>query len=152
MWRLKDKIGCDLCCPQVKVSQQNSVNDEQVTVKTLSKGDWFGEQALKGWSICRNYKNSPRIVLNHSLFNILYVLILISHLQGFFSREPQGLFKWPMFMFPRQGPLEQYIPLVIAPKKQCTNCTDVTHKLASNGHTDCKCGITNYALPVGRST
>ncbi|XP_071321803.1 cGMP-dependent protein kinase 1-like [Trachinotus anak] len=33
---------------QVKVSQQNSASDEQVTVKTLSKGDWFGEQALKG--------------------------------------------------------------------------------------------------------
>ncbi len=37
-----------LWCPQVKVSQQNSASDEQVTVKTLSKGDWFGEQALKG--------------------------------------------------------------------------------------------------------
>lgn len=34
---------------QVKVSQQNSPSDEQVTVTTLSKGDWFGEQALKGW-------------------------------------------------------------------------------------------------------
>lgn len=34
--------------PQVKVTQQNSVNEEQVVVKTLSKGDWFGEQALKG--------------------------------------------------------------------------------------------------------
>ncbi|XP_051269255.1 cGMP-dependent protein kinase 1-like isoform X2 [Dicentrarchus labrax] len=33
---------------QVKVSQQNSANDEQLTVKSLSKGDWFGEQALKG--------------------------------------------------------------------------------------------------------
>ncbi|GAA6228502.1 cGMP-dependent protein kinase 1-like isoform X2 [Lates japonicus] len=33
---------------QVKVSQQNSASDEQVMVKTLSKGDWFGEQALKG--------------------------------------------------------------------------------------------------------
>uniref|UniRef100_A0A4W6FKH5 cGMP-dependent protein kinase n=1 Tax=Lates calcarifer TaxID=8187 RepID=A0A4W6FKH5_LATCA len=33
---------------QVKVSQLNSASDEQVMVKTLSKGDWFGEQALKG--------------------------------------------------------------------------------------------------------
>ncbi|XP_041666926.1 cGMP-dependent protein kinase 1-like [Cheilinus undulatus] len=33
---------------QVKVSQQNSANDEPLMVKTLSKGDWFGEQALKG--------------------------------------------------------------------------------------------------------
>ncbi|XP_045922689.1 cGMP-dependent protein kinase 1-like isoform X2 [Micropterus dolomieu] len=33
---------------QVKVSQQSSPSDEQVAVKTLSKGDWFGEQALKG--------------------------------------------------------------------------------------------------------
>ncbi|KAM8743044.1 cGMP-dependent protein kinase 1-like isoform 1-T1 [Acanthopagrus schlegelii] len=33
---------------QVKISQQNSGSDEQVPVKTLSKGDWFGEQALKG--------------------------------------------------------------------------------------------------------
>ncbi|XP_074472838.1 cGMP-dependent protein kinase 1-like [Sebastes fasciatus] len=33
---------------QVKVSQQNSPGEEQVIVKTLSKGDWFGEQALKG--------------------------------------------------------------------------------------------------------
>ncbi|XP_044030890.1 cGMP-dependent protein kinase 1-like [Siniperca chuatsi] len=33
---------------QVKVSQQNSPSDEQVAVKTLCKGDWFGEQALKG--------------------------------------------------------------------------------------------------------
>nr|XP_043868592.1 cGMP-dependent protein kinase 1-like [Solea senegalensis] len=33
---------------QVKVSQQNSDTDEQVPEKTLTKGDWFGEQALKG--------------------------------------------------------------------------------------------------------
>ncbi|XP_053195535.1 cGMP-dependent protein kinase 1-like [Scomber japonicus] len=33
---------------QVKVSQQNSANEEPVMVKTLNKGDWFGEQALKG--------------------------------------------------------------------------------------------------------
>uniref|UniRef100_A0A8C9YSH2 cGMP-dependent protein kinase n=1 Tax=Sander lucioperca TaxID=283035 RepID=A0A8C9YSH2_SANLU len=33
---------------QVKVSQQDSPGDEQVVVKTLAKGDWFGEQALKG--------------------------------------------------------------------------------------------------------
>ncbi|XP_075934375.1 cGMP-dependent protein kinase 1-like [Anarhichas minor] len=33
---------------QVKVSQQNSPSEEQLVVKTLSKGDWFGEQALKG--------------------------------------------------------------------------------------------------------
>nr|XP_046230233.1 cGMP-dependent protein kinase 1-like isoform X5 [Scatophagus argus] len=33
---------------QVNVSQQSSTSDEQVTVKTLCKGDWFGEQALKG--------------------------------------------------------------------------------------------------------
>ncbi|TDH02479.1 hypothetical protein EPR50_G00173060 [Perca flavescens] len=33
---------------QVKVSQQDSPGDEQVIVKTLAKGDWFGEQALKG--------------------------------------------------------------------------------------------------------
>ncbi|XP_051794947.1 cGMP-dependent protein kinase 1-like isoform X1 [Acanthochromis polyacanthus] len=33
---------------QVKVSQQISANDEEAAVKTLSKGDWFGEQALKG--------------------------------------------------------------------------------------------------------
>ncbi|XP_068190914.1 cGMP-dependent protein kinase 1-like [Antennarius striatus] len=31
---------------EVKVSQQT--DDDEVTVKTLSKGDWFGEQALKG--------------------------------------------------------------------------------------------------------
>ncbi|CAJ1069937.1 cGMP-dependent protein kinase 1-like [Xyrichtys novacula] len=36
---------------QVKVSQQNLVGDEPETVKTLSKGDWFGEQALKGEDI-----------------------------------------------------------------------------------------------------
>ncbi|XP_033181368.1 cGMP-dependent protein kinase 1-like isoform X2 [Mastacembelus armatus] len=33
---------------QVKVSQQDSATDELMEVKTLSKGDWFGEQALKG--------------------------------------------------------------------------------------------------------
>ncbi|CAG05402.1 unnamed protein product, partial [Tetraodon nigroviridis] len=33
---------------QVKVSQQGSPSDEQVAVTLLSKGDWFGEQALKG--------------------------------------------------------------------------------------------------------
>ncbi|XP_029301238.1 cGMP-dependent protein kinase 1-like [Cottoperca gobio] len=33
---------------QVKVWQQKSPGDEQVVVKTLSKGDWFGEQALTG--------------------------------------------------------------------------------------------------------
>uniref|UniRef100_A0A8C2YX62 cGMP-dependent protein kinase n=1 Tax=Cyclopterus lumpus TaxID=8103 RepID=A0A8C2YX62_CYCLU len=33
---------------QVKVSQQNSPSDEPLVVKTLTKGDWFGEQALKG--------------------------------------------------------------------------------------------------------
>ncbi|KAK0133444.1 cGMP-dependent protein kinase 1 [Merluccius polli] len=33
---------------QVKVSQQNSVNEEPVYLNTLSKGEWFGEQALKG--------------------------------------------------------------------------------------------------------
>ncbi|XP_062414955.1 cGMP-dependent protein kinase 1-like isoform X2 [Pungitius pungitius] len=33
---------------QVKVSQQNSPGDEHLVVNTLSKGDWFGEQALKG--------------------------------------------------------------------------------------------------------
>ncbi|KAK5900278.1 hypothetical protein CgunFtcFv8_025248 [Champsocephalus gunnari] len=32
---------------QVKMTQQSSPGDEQV-MKTLSKGDWFGEQALKG--------------------------------------------------------------------------------------------------------
>ncbi|XP_055087917.1 cGMP-dependent protein kinase 1-like [Periophthalmus magnuspinnatus] len=32
---------------QVKVSQQNS-NEEQVMEKIMSKGEWFGEQALKG--------------------------------------------------------------------------------------------------------
>ncbi|KAM9841019.1 cGMP-dependent protein kinase 1-like isoform 2-T2 [Aulostomus maculatus] len=36
---------------QVNVSQQSSASDEQVTMKTLSKGDWFGEQALKGEDI-----------------------------------------------------------------------------------------------------
>ncbi|XP_074546304.1 cGMP-dependent protein kinase 1-like [Halichoeres trimaculatus] len=36
---------------QVKVSQQNLTNDEPMAVKTLSKGDWFGEQALKGEDI-----------------------------------------------------------------------------------------------------
>ncbi|KAF3701701.1 cGMP-dependent protein kinase 1 [Channa argus] len=33
---------------QVRVSQNNAASDEQATVKTLFKGDWFGEQALKG--------------------------------------------------------------------------------------------------------
>ncbi|XP_069022968.1 cGMP-dependent protein kinase 1-like [Embiotoca jacksoni] len=33
---------------QVKVSQQTTTDDEQGTMKNLSKGDWFGEQALKG--------------------------------------------------------------------------------------------------------
>ncbi|CAL8386694.1 unnamed protein product [Boreogadus saida] len=33
---------------QVKVSQQNSVSEELVFLNTLSKGEWFGEQALKG--------------------------------------------------------------------------------------------------------
>ncbi|KAK2818600.1 hypothetical protein Q5P01_024161 [Channa striata] len=33
---------------QVRVSQKNAASDEQETVKTLFKGDWFGEQALKG--------------------------------------------------------------------------------------------------------
>ncbi|KAG7270985.1 hypothetical protein CRUP_014584 [Coryphaenoides rupestris] len=36
---------------QVKVSQQNSVNEEPVFLNMLSKGDWFGEQALKGEDI-----------------------------------------------------------------------------------------------------
>lgn len=50
------QTGCALWRPQVKVSQQNSVNEELVTVKTLSKGDWFGEQALKGWITRTNYE------------------------------------------------------------------------------------------------
>ncbi|XP_024918238.1 cGMP-dependent protein kinase 1-like isoform X2 [Cynoglossus semilaevis] len=33
---------------QVKVSQQNSDGEEMPNEKSLSKGDWFGEQALKG--------------------------------------------------------------------------------------------------------
>ncbi|XP_071400095.1 cGMP-dependent protein kinase 1-like isoform X2 [Centroberyx affinis] len=33
---------------QVKVAQQKSANEEPVFLTTLSKGDWFGEQALKG--------------------------------------------------------------------------------------------------------
>ncbi|XP_034457431.1 cGMP-dependent protein kinase 1-like isoform X3 [Hippoglossus hippoglossus] len=33
---------------QVKVSQQNAAGDELLVEKTLSKGDWFGEQALQG--------------------------------------------------------------------------------------------------------
>ncbi|XP_061732188.1 cGMP-dependent protein kinase 1-like isoform X2 [Nerophis ophidion] len=33
---------------QVNVSQQSASSGEQAPVKTLSKGDWFGEQALKG--------------------------------------------------------------------------------------------------------
>ncbi|XP_056444568.1 cGMP-dependent protein kinase 1-like [Gadus chalcogrammus] len=33
---------------QVKVSQQNSVSEELVFLNTLTKGEWFGEQALKG--------------------------------------------------------------------------------------------------------
>ncbi|KAM9794600.1 cGMP-dependent protein kinase 1-like isoform 4-T11 [Syngnathus typhle] len=33
---------------QVTVWQQTAPNGQQVPVKTLSKGDWFGEQALKG--------------------------------------------------------------------------------------------------------
>uniref|UniRef100_A0A673ABT9 cGMP-dependent protein kinase n=1 Tax=Sphaeramia orbicularis TaxID=375764 RepID=A0A673ABT9_9TELE len=33
---------------QVKVSQQNLANEDQVMEKTLSKGEWFGEQALQG--------------------------------------------------------------------------------------------------------
>lgn len=41
-------MGCDLSCLQVKVSHQKLPYEEPETVKTLSKGDWFGEQALKG--------------------------------------------------------------------------------------------------------
>nr|XP_020444067.1 cGMP-dependent protein kinase 1-like [Monopterus albus] len=37
---------------QVNVSQQNPGNDELMTVKTLSEGDWFGEQALEGKDVC----------------------------------------------------------------------------------------------------
>uniref|UniRef100_A0A8C5CZ92 cGMP-dependent protein kinase n=1 Tax=Gadus morhua TaxID=8049 RepID=A0A8C5CZ92_GADMO len=33
---------------QVKVSQQNPVSEELVFLNTLTKGEWFGEQALKG--------------------------------------------------------------------------------------------------------
>ncbi|XP_034021387.1 cGMP-dependent protein kinase 1-like, partial [Thalassophryne amazonica] len=33
---------------QVSVTQQASASEEQMMVKTLSRGDWFGEQALKG--------------------------------------------------------------------------------------------------------
>ncbi|XP_062268929.1 cGMP-dependent protein kinase 1-like isoform X2 [Platichthys flesus] len=33
---------------QVKVSQQNAAGDELLVEKSLSKGDWFGEQALEG--------------------------------------------------------------------------------------------------------
>ncbi|KAG5272746.1 hypothetical protein AALO_G00168860 [Alosa alosa] len=33
---------------QVKVTQQKSPNEEPVFLTTLSRGDWFGEQALKG--------------------------------------------------------------------------------------------------------
>ncbi|KAM4634819.1 cGMP-dependent protein kinase 1-like isoform 2-T2 [Polymixia lowei] len=33
---------------QVKVTQQKSANEEPVFLNTLSRGDWFGEQALKG--------------------------------------------------------------------------------------------------------
>ncbi|XP_071756844.2 cGMP-dependent protein kinase 1-like isoform X2 [Centroberyx gerrardi] len=36
---------------QVKVAQQKSANEEPVFLTTLSKGDWFGEQALKGEDI-----------------------------------------------------------------------------------------------------
>uniref|UniRef100_A0A8D3AAG0 cGMP-dependent protein kinase n=1 Tax=Scophthalmus maximus TaxID=52904 RepID=A0A8D3AAG0_SCOMX len=32
----------------ISEGQQNTAGDEQVAEKTLSKGDWFGEQALKG--------------------------------------------------------------------------------------------------------
>uniref|UniRef100_A0A8C9YUA7 cGMP-dependent protein kinase n=1 Tax=Sander lucioperca TaxID=283035 RepID=A0A8C9YUA7_SANLU len=37
---------------QVKVSQQDSPGDEQVVVKTLAKGDWFGEQSFKSAEKC----------------------------------------------------------------------------------------------------
>ncbi|KAI2659561.1 cGMP-dependent protein kinase 1 [Labeo rohita] len=33
---------------QVRVTQQKSANEEPVFLSTLSRGDWFGEQALKG--------------------------------------------------------------------------------------------------------
>ncbi|XP_056146631.1 cGMP-dependent protein kinase 1-like isoform X2 [Lampris incognitus] len=33
---------------QVKVTQQKSDNEEQMFLNTLSRGEWFGEQALKG--------------------------------------------------------------------------------------------------------
>ncbi|KAF7660814.1 hypothetical protein LDENG_00273860 [Lucifuga dentata] len=33
---------------QVNVTQQNAASEDQVVMKTLSKGEWFGEQALKG--------------------------------------------------------------------------------------------------------
>ncbi|XP_029921116.1 cGMP-dependent protein kinase 1-like isoform X3 [Myripristis murdjan] len=36
---------------QVKVAQQKSASEEPVFLNTLSKGDWFGEQALKGEDI-----------------------------------------------------------------------------------------------------
>lgn len=70
-------VICDV--PQVNVSQQNSVNDEQVTVKTLAKGDWFGEQALKGWSFTFHTIQvfRDRISILHTL-----CLTLISHLLG----------------------------------------------------------------------
>uniref|UniRef100_A0A4W5LQB4 Cyclic nucleotide-binding domain-containing protein n=1 Tax=Hucho hucho TaxID=62062 RepID=A0A4W5LQB4_9TELE len=33
---------------QVKVTQQKSTNEEPEFLTTLTRGDWFGEQALKG--------------------------------------------------------------------------------------------------------
>ncbi|KAA0704334.1 cGMP-dependent protein kinase 1 [Triplophysa tibetana] len=33
---------------QVRVTQQNTANEEPAFLSTLSRGDWFGEQALKG--------------------------------------------------------------------------------------------------------
>uniref|UniRef100_A0A3B4ZXK6 cGMP-dependent protein kinase n=1 Tax=Stegastes partitus TaxID=144197 RepID=A0A3B4ZXK6_9TELE len=55
---------------QVKVSQQISANDEEAAVKTLSKGDWFGEQALKGRQAEADFFSSVSL----SDFNIISTL------------------------------------------------------------------------------
>lgn len=50
-WIVEQNIYYEFCgCfgQQVRVTQQKSANEEPVFLSTLSRGDWFGEQALKG--------------------------------------------------------------------------------------------------------
>uniref|UniRef100_A0A3Q3WNY1 cGMP-dependent protein kinase n=1 Tax=Mola mola TaxID=94237 RepID=A0A3Q3WNY1_MOLML len=73
-----------------------TLNDEQVTVKTLSKGDWFGEQALKGEDIrTASYTavgDVTCLVIDRDLFALLCALCRLQAEADFFSSVSLGDF------------------------------------------------------------